>query len=44
MHKRPAPPGFRWVCVRYRKVRNSSRVLDAHEYGHEAWCFLVPSR
>lgn len=40
-HKKPAPKGFRWVCCRYRRVRNSERVLDAHDYGHEAWCFLV---
>jgi hypothetical protein len=39
-----APPGFKWVCCRYRRVKNSQRMLDAHEYGYEAWCFLVPSR
>lgn len=37
-----APKGFRWVFCRYRKVRgNSQKVLDAHEYGYEAWAFLV---
>ena len=38
---KPAPTGFRWVFTRYRRVRNSSRILDAHEYGYEAWAFLV---
>lgn len=38
-----APPGFRWVFTRYRRVRNSKRVLDAHDYGYEAWAFLVRS-
>jgi hypothetical protein len=37
----PAPLGFRWVFTRYRKVRNSARVLDAHDYGYRAWAFLV---
>lgn len=37
-----APKGFRWVFCRYRKVRgNSAKVLDAHDYGYEAWAFLV---
>ncbi|WP_299022639.1 hypothetical protein [uncultured Photobacterium sp.] len=37
-----APAGFRWIFCRYRKVRgNSQKVLDAHEYGYEAWAFLV---
>ena len=44
MKKRTAPPGMKWVYTRYRRVRNSNRVLDAHEYGHEAWCFLVPRK
>jgi hypothetical protein len=38
---KPAPPGFRWVFCRYRHVKGSDKVLDAHEYGHECWCFLV---
>jgi hypothetical protein len=38
---KPAPKGFRWVFCRYRRVRNSTKVLDAHEYGYEAWRFLV---
>lgn len=42
--RKPAPAGFRWVCVRYRRVKNSTKVLDAHDYGYEAWCFLVPTR
>lgn len=37
-----APKGFRWVFCRYRKVRGKSKkVLDAHDYGYEAWAFLV---
>lgn len=42
--RKPAPPGFRWVCVRFRRVKNSTKVLDARDYGYEAWCFLVPAR
>jgi len=42
---KPAPPGFRWVYCRYRRVKGSKdRYLDAHEYGYEAWRFLVPGR
>jgi len=37
----PAPKGFRWVFTRYRRVKNSQKVLDAHDYGYEAWRFLV---
>lgn len=37
----PAPPGFRWVHCRFRRVRNSTKVLDAHNYGKECWSFLV---
>lgn len=36
-----APPGFKWIFCRFRRVRNSDRILDAHDYGYEAWCFLV---
>lgn len=36
-----APPGFKWVFTRYRRVKNSTRQLDAYEYGYEAWAFLV---
>ena len=37
------PKGKKWVFCRYRRVRgNSGRILDAHEYGYEAWAFLVP--
>jgi len=39
--KKPPPPGFRWVCCRFRWVRGRTRRLDAHDYGYEAWCFLV---
>ncbi|EJG1715041.1 hypothetical protein ACSTKM_13640 [Vibrio parahaemolyticus] len=36
-----APAGFKWVYTRYRRVRNSTKILDAHAYGWRAWCFLV---
>lgn len=36
-----APPGYKWVFTRYRRVKNSTRKLDAHDYGYEAWAFLV---
>jgi hypothetical protein len=39
-----APPGMRWICCRYRWTKDRKRLLDAHDYGYEAWCFLVPSR
>ncbi len=38
---KPAPPGYRWVFCRYRRKRNSDELLDAHDYGYEAWAFLV---
>lgn len=37
----PPPKGFRRIFTRYRRVKNSTRVLDAHDYGYEAWTFLV---
>jgi hypothetical protein len=37
------PKGMKWIFCRFRKVRgNSGKVLDAREYGYEAWAFLVP--
>lgn len=30
-----------WVFCRYRRVKNSARILDAHDYGYEAWRFPV---
>lgn len=38
---KPAPPGFRWVFCRFRRVKNSDRYLDAREYGYDSWRFLV---
>ena len=39
---RPAPPGFKWVFTRFRRVKNSKeRYLDAWDYGYETWAFLV---
>ncbi|MBM7073489.1 hypothetical protein JQC92_15855 [Shewanella sp. 202IG2-18] len=39
-----APKGFKWVFCRYRRVKNSDKYLDAHDYGYESWSFLVPSK
>lgn len=42
INQKPLPKGFKWVFCRYRKVRgNPNKVLDAHEYGYQAWCFAV---
>lgn len=38
---KPAPAGYRWVFTRFRRVKNSTRLLDAHTYGYQAWAFLV---
>ena len=37
----PAPIGFKWVFCRFRRVKNSDRLLDAYEYGYKSWRFLV---
>lgn len=42
--RKPAPRGYRWVFCRYRRVRNSQRILDAHDYGYEAWVFLTRAK
>jgi hypothetical protein len=39
-HK-PAPKGYSWVFCRFRRKKNSHELIDAHDYGYEAWCFLV---
>lgn len=39
--QKEAPPGYKWIYCRFRRVKNSDRVLDAHEYGYEVWRFLV---
>ena len=36
-----APPGFRWIFTRYRRVKKTGKVLDARDYGYECWRFLV---
>jgi hypothetical protein len=41
---RNVPPGWRPVYCRFRRVKNSSRVLDAWDYGYETWCFLVRTK
>jgi hypothetical protein len=38
---KPAPPGFKWIFTRYRRVKNSTRILDARDYGYDCWAFLV---
>jgi hypothetical protein len=37
----PAPPGMKWIFTRFRRVRNSNKVLDAWDYGYQAWPLLV---
>jgi len=46
MHRPPteAPKGFRWVFTRFRRVKNSDKVLDARDYGYESWRFLVRAK
>lgn len=39
-----APKGTRRVFTRFRKTRNGKKILDAYDYGYEAWTFLVPSK
>jgi hypothetical protein len=39
--KKPAPPGFRWVCVTQFKHYRSGKIIVAADYGHEAFCWLV---
>jgi len=41
MNKNTFGKEMRWVYSRYRRVRNSSRILDAHDYGYKAWRFLA---
>ena len=38
-----AENGTKWVRVRYRRVKNSDRYLDAMDYGREYWCFPIKS-
>ncbi|AEV37581.1 hypothetical protein PSE_3073 [Pseudovibrio sp. FO-BEG1] len=35
--KRPATPKGNFIYRRFRRVKNSDRLLDAHDYGYEAW-------
>jgi hypothetical protein len=39
--RKTAPKGYEWVYCRFRRVKNSNRMLDARAYGHECWAFLV---
>jgi hypothetical protein len=32
-------PSKGWVYCRYHRVKNSQRLLDAHDYGYKAWRF-----
>jgi|P1105metagenome_2_1110788.scaffolds.fasta_scaffold01613_24 hypothetical protein len=35
--ERPSPAKYGFIFVRFRRVKNSNRVLDAWDYGHKAW-------
>jgi len=35
----PPQNGVRWIFCRYRRVKNSTRMLDAWDYGYDAWRF-----
>lgn len=41
---RPAPAGFRWVCVASFKHWRSGKIIRAADHGREAFCFLVRCR
>jgi hypothetical protein len=30
-----------WIFCRYRRVKNSTRMLDAWDYGYVAWCIPI---
>ncbi|MEZ8095252.1 hypothetical protein ACED51_14260 [Photobacterium swingsii] len=38
---KPAPQGYRWIFTRFRRVKNSNKILDAYDYGYKTWCFLA---
>lgn len=33
-----------YVFCRYRRVKNSDRLLDAREYGYQAWRIPISSK
>ena len=33
-----------WVKCRFRRVKNSDRYLDAHDYGRDYWIFPVKNK
>lgn len=41
---RPAPPGFRWICVPQFKHWRSQKIIKASDYGRKAFCFLVRAK
>jgi hypothetical protein len=41
---RPAPRGFRWIFVKSFVHWRSKKVIEAANYGREAFCFLVRER
>jgi hypothetical protein len=43
MHQptRAAPRGFRWIFVKRFTHWRSKKVIEASNYGREAFCFLV---
>ena len=38
---KPAPKGYKWICVKSFKHWRSGKTIIATDYGHEAFCFLV---
>ncbi len=43
-HRRPAPPGYRWIFVKSYRHWVSGKIIRAEDFGLEAFCFLVPDR
>ena len=37
-------PDPNWIFCRYRRVKGSTRVLDAWDYGYEAWRIPIRRR
>ena len=42
--QRSAPAGFRWVFVKSFRHWRSGKLIQAEDYGRQAFCFLVRSR
>jgi len=41
---RPAPKGYWWIFVKSFVHWRSKKVIEAANYGREAFCFLVRER